>query len=181
VTDEATPAMPVDKLVDAVYGELRRIAHAHRRGESLNLTLRTTALVHEAYLRLAQDNAVAEPRDAAHLKALTSRIIRHVLVDYARRRNAAKRDPAQAADQLPPDCVIEPSLNVELLDLDAAIHKLTRRSPQLGQIVEYRFFGGLNAEETAKVMGLSSRTVERGWRSAKAILLSYLEPKGSSG
>jgi DNA-directed RNA polymerase specialized sigma24 family protein len=91
-----------DELVEAVYAELRHIAGAHRSRESFSLTLQTTALVHEAYLRLAGGDAAAMPRDSVHLKALTSRIIRHILVDYARRRNAAKRDHSQAFEPITP-------------------------------------------------------------------------------
>jgi RNA polymerase sigma factor (TIGR02999 family) len=179
VSDTGPASLKFDDLVDAVYGELRQIARSHRRKESLNLTLQTTALVHEAYLRLASGDTASMPQDSVHLKALTSRVIRHILIDYARRRKAAKRDHSQACDLLE-ECLIEPSLNVDILDLDAAIHRLSRHSERLGQVVEYRFFGGLNAEETAQLLDVSSRTVERDWRNAKAHLMQYLQPAQSS-
>lgn len=113
--------------------------------------------------------------------ALTSRIIRHVLVDYARRARAGKRDSANAPPALIEETVIEPSLDVSLLDLDAVLHRLARHAPRLEKIVECRFFGGLNVQETADALDLSTRTVERNWRKAKTYLLRYLEVPDSRG
>lgn len=164
-----------EQLLTAVYGELRRIAHFHRLNERADLTLQTTALVHEAYLSLANDDAIAKPRSERHMKALTSRIIRRVLVDHARKHNAQKRDAGSALDDPRASDGTEPSLDVSILDLDDALQRLAGHSKRLEQVVEHRYFGGMNNHETAETLGVSSRTVERDWIRAKAYLLSYLE------
>lgn len=165
-----------EELLATVYDELRRIAHYHLLNERQNLTLQTTALVHEAYLRLVNSRTVPQPRDERHMKALTSRIIRRVLVDHARQRNAQKRDPGPHRDQLAELDLIDPSLAVDVLDLDAALHRLAHGSKRLERIVELRFFGGLTTEEVAEELGLSSRTVERDWQKARIYLLDILQP-----
>ncbi|MEJ8568047.1 ECF-type sigma factor [Elongatibacter sediminis] len=168
-------AAHLDDLIGKIYHDLRQIAHLHRRGAYGNLTLQTTALVHEAYLRMAGTDSELSLQDRQHLKALTSRIIRHIIVDYARRAGAAKRDAANAPHERIEDSLIEPMLDVGVLDLDVALHRLSGRSPRLEKIVECRFFGGMNVQETADALGLSPRTVERDWRKAKAYLLRFLQ------
>ena len=165
----------LDRIVSMVYDELRQIARFHHQAEPFDFTMQTTALVHEAYIKLANADMVQEPEDERHLKALTSRVIRHVLVDFARRRNAAKRDAGRADKEFLVDDLIDRNLQVDILDLDAALHKLYRRSERLGQLVEYRFFGGMSVDETADVMGLSKRTVVRDWDRAKTYLLFSLD------
>jgi RNA polymerase sigma factor (TIGR02999 family) len=164
-----------ERLLESVYGELRRIAHFHRLNERNNLTLQTTALVHEAYLSLAESDAALKPRDERHLKALTSRIIRRVLVDHWRKNNAQKRDSVAArGDPRESDGTV-PSLDVGILDLDDALKRLAGHSPRLEQVVELRYFGGLSSQETADTLGVSVRTIERDWIRAKAYLLDFLE------
>lgn len=164
-----------ERLLATVYDELRRIAHFHRLNERKNLTMQTTALVHEAYIRLAESDAVAKPRSERHMKALTSRIIRRVLVDHARKNNSQKRDSTSAMDDPRASDGTAPSLDVNILDLDVALQQLASHSKRLEQVVEHRYFGGMSNQETAETMGVSSRTVERDWLRAKAYLLSYLE------
>jgi len=165
-----------ERLLESVYDELRRIAHFHRLNERPNHTLQTTALVHEAYLRLIKSHTVPEPRDERHMKALTSRIIRRVLVDHARQRNAQKRDPGPANEMMAEVNLIDPNLAVDVLDLDAALNRLAHASQRLEQIVELRFFGGLTNEEVAAELGISLSTAERDWRKARLYLLELLQP-----
>lgn len=165
----------LDELVEKIYQELRQLARAQRGRERRDLTLQTTALVHEVYLRLAGSDEGPAVRDRQHLKALTSRVIRHVLVDYGRRTAAAKRDPDNAPPGAIEETLIEPMLDVDVVDLDAALHRLARHAPRLEKVVECRFFGGMNIEETAATLDLSTRTVERDWRKARAWLLRYLD------
>lgn len=177
--DVASPdnAEPEDfeGLVERIYAELRRIAHFHRLNERNNLTLQTTALVHEAYLCLAESDAVLKPRDELHLKALTSRIIRRVLVDHWRKNNAQKRDAVAARDDPRISEGTVPSLDVGILDLDDALQRLAGHSTRLEQVVELRYFGGMTSKETADTLGVSVRTIERDWIRAKVYLLGFLE------
>jgi len=165
-----------ENLLESVYDELRRIARFHRLNERPNLTLQTTALVHEAYLRLINSQTVPEPRDERHMKALTSRIIRRVLVDYARQRNAKKRDSGPVREEMPEIDMLDPSLSVDVLDLDAALNQLAQVSHRLERVVELRFFGGLTNEEVAAEMEISLSTAERDWRKARIYLLELLQP-----
>lgn len=160
-----------------VYDELKRIAHAHNRHERFNATLQTTALVHEAWLRLAESDAALQPQSEAHLKALTSRVVRHVLVDYARQSTARKRSPDANDIAEMQSTQIDPGLDVDLLDLDEALHALAAQSPRLAELVEYRFFGGMSIPETAEVLDLSTRTVERDWIKARAYLVQQLRER----
>ena len=158
-----------DELIAAVYPELRSIAHGHLRGERRDHTLSTTGVVNEAYLQLV-DQTIVSWRDRAHFFAVASRIMRHVLIDYARRRGASKRGGKAVR--------IEYTENVpgiehdfeQLLLLDTALSELAERDPRLEQIVECRFFGGMTARETAATLDISQRTVERDWTRAKAYL-----------
>jgi RNA polymerase sigma factor (TIGR02999 family) len=176
--DEITaPAeLGFDQMLEAVYDELRRIAHFHQLKESRNLTLQTTALVHEAYLRLADRQTVSRPRNEAHMKALTSRVIRRVLVDHARKRKAMKRNGGEVYNDDREAELIDTGLNADILDLDQALNQLARSSQRLESITELRFFGGLNQEEIADHLGVSLRTVERDWRKARLYLLDLLQP-----
>lgn len=173
---DPAPSGEFNRLVAQVYDEMCRIARFHHQNEREGLTLQTTALVHEAYMRLAQQNTVSRPRDERHLKALTSRIIRRVLVDHARQVKAQKRTPDRSREDPLGRTVIDPSLDVDVLALDAALEELSAQSPRLAQSVELRFFGGMSAEEIADEMELSSRTVERDWQKARTYLLEILDP-----
>lgn len=168
----------LDRLVPLVYQSLHEIAHHHRRSERPEHTLNTTAIVHEAYLRLAGSSSPSW-RDRAHFLAVSSRVIRHVLIDYERRRMADKRggdvvrvplDEHLAADTAGPDAA------VEFLALDTALQELAKHEPRLERVVECRFFGGLTGGETAEVLGISERTVERDWARARAYLRRALQP-----
>jgi RNA polymerase sigma factor (TIGR02999 family) len=163
----------VDRLYPLVYEELRRIARRALRRERTGHTLGTTGLVHEAYLRLA-DQTRLEYHDRAHFYGIAARAMRHILVDYARRHGAAKRGGDQRAVVLD-----EAVLNIEdraeaLLGLDEALKDLEALDPRLGQVVQCRFFGGLTEEETGEVLGVTARTVRRDWLKAKGWLYHHL-------
>ncbi|MGH7560896.1 MAG: sigma-70 family RNA polymerase sigma factor [Gemmatimonadales bacterium] len=162
----------LDRLFPLVYGELRERAHrqlAHRRPGD---TLSTTALVHEGYLKLAGSSHQSY-HDRIHFFAVASRAMRQILVDYARRATAAKRDGGRAVS-LEPDRIGDPGRSEELLALDEALDSLERLDPRLARTVELRFFGGLSVEETADVMEVSPRTVKRDWRKARAFLFDAI-------
>lgn len=168
-----------DRLIPLVYDDLRRIAHRHLGSEREGHTLNTTAIVHEAYLRLA-DGARASWTDRAHFFAVASRVMRHILVDYARRRGREKRGggavavPLQrvdAADRVPGAAEI-----IDLLALDEAITRLSERHVRMGRVVECRLFGGMRMKEIAGALQTSLSTVERDWRRAKAYLYRDLAP-----
>ena len=163
-----------DQVTALVYGELRRIAHRHLQGEQLGHTLSTTALVHEAWLRLVDGDQVPW-EDRSRFLALAAATMRRVLIDYARSRRAEKRGGDRKRVDL--DAV---SLAVEesaesLVAIDDALLKLSELSPRLAQVVECRFFGGLTEEETASALSVTDRTVRRDWLKAKGWLAAMLE------
>lgn len=166
-----------DDLIDVVYGDLRRIAHRSLRGERSGHTLDTTSLVHEAYLKLVPQ-ADASWRDRAHFFAVASRVIRQVLIDYARRRNAAKRDGGVRVPLREGMAPSDPT-GVDLMALDEALERLAARDERLVRIVECRFFGGMTVEETATALDVSPRTVDRGWARARTYL--YRDLSGDGG
>jgi len=152
-------------LVPLVYKELRRLAHYHLQSERPDHTLQSTALVHEACLRLLGREPI-HLQNRAHFIAVASRIMRQVLVDYARERRAAKRDGGcriafEFLDAMPI------AGDTELLALDDALNELARIDERQGKIVEMKFFGGLSAPEISEVMGLSRATVDRDWATAR--------------
>lgn len=164
---------PVDGWYPEAYGDLYRQARRQRRRWRGNDTLNTTALVHEAYLRLALQDGWAS---RAHFLAVAARAMRHVLINYAARQDAGKRGGGTRKASLERLCEggFEPSAGAlpvdDLLTLEAALRRLERVLPRLGRIVECRFFGGLSIPETARVLGLSPATVKRGWTAARAWL-----------
>jgi len=162
-----------DRLMPLVYDDLRRIAHGRLARERTGHTLSTTAVVHEAYLKLV-NQATATWRDRAHFFAVASRVIRHVLVDYARVRKAAKRGGEVIHIPLREDMDGHEPDFVELLALDEALVDLARHDPRLERIVEYRFFGGMTVSDAAEALGVSLRTAERDWRRARAYLYRAL-------
>ena len=159
----------LDQLMPAVYAELHRVAVSYLRREQAGHTLQPTALVHEAYLRLVDESRV-DWHSRAHFFGAAARLMRQILVDHARRRNAAKRGGGDFrvtlgeanANYAPPD--------VDLLALDHALAELAALDAQQGRVVEMRFFGGLSIEETADVLAISPATVKRDWTTAKAFL-----------
>ena len=162
-------------LIPIVYDELRQQAHRHLRHERHNHTLRTTALVHETYLKLA-DQRFLNFENRAHFFWLASEIMRRVLVDYARTRKSDKRGGDAEVFSIDSSFQIAvDNSEIDLLDLDAALTKLELMDPQQAKIVEVRYFGGCGIEETAKVVGVSVTTVKRDWASAKAWLAYELK------
>jgi RNA polymerase sigma factor (TIGR02999 family) len=156
------------ELLPLVYNELRRVARAALRRERPDHTLQSTALVHEAYLRL-MGSEPPELRNRPHFIAVASRLIRQVLVDYARERGAAKRDGGCriAAEYLEGLAVAD---DAELLELDEALNDLYRTDERQAKIVDMKFFGGLSSPEVSEVLGLSRVTVDRDWATARAWL-----------
>jgi len=158
----------LQNLVPLVYSELHRLAHRYLRAERSEHTLQSTALVHEAYLRLvSQDLNSFENR--AHFFAVASQLMRQILVDFARARGSAKRN-AGATLSLDDAIAIAPSRDVDLIALDEALRRLANLSERQSRIVEMRFFGGLSIEETSHVLSISPATVERDWNAARAWL-----------
>lgn len=162
-----------DRLIPLVYEDLRRIAHRQLAGERVGHTLSTTAVVHEAYLQLV-NQATASWRDRAHFFAVAARVIRHVLIDYARTRGRQKRGGGAIQIPLNEELDGRGPDTVDLLALEEALSELARRDPRLDRIVECRFFGGMTMKDTAEALGLSLRTVERDWMRAKAYLYQAL-------
>jgi RNA polymerase sigma factor (TIGR02999 family) len=156
-----------------VYSELRRLAKSRLGSERADHTLNTTALVHEAYIKLADQNRI-NWQSRAQFFALASQAMRRILVDYARRRNAAKRGGNAVVSVREADSVASEVRADELLALDESLKRLGEIDPRQSQIVECRFFGGLSIEETAKVVGVSTATVKREWAVARAWLYREL-------
>jgi RNA polymerase sigma factor (TIGR02999 family) len=152
-------------LVPAVYNELRRLAHHYLRSERPDHTLQSTALVHEAYLRLAKQQPVRF-ENRAHFFAICAQLVRQILVEYARRRNAAKRDGGRKVTLDGAELSLK-ERTVDLTALDDALKGLARLDPQQSRIVELRFFGGLTIEETAEALKISPAAVKREWSTAR--------------
>ena len=159
--------MALDRLMPVVYSELRKLAGSYLRQERSDHTLQPTALVHEAYLRLTNQRDV-EWQNRAHFFGIAAQMMRRILVDHARKRQAAKRDAA--AWRVSTAEIDASETAPELLALDRALEELEEIDPQQARVVELRFFAGLTVEETAEVAGISPRTVKREWRTAKAWL-----------
>jgi RNA polymerase sigma factor (TIGR02999 family) len=164
----------LEKLTPLVYNELRRVAHRYMRHERSGHTLQTTALVNEAYLRLAGENRIDwESRN--HFFAVMARVMRHVLTDHARRRSYAKHGGALRQVSLADSDLMSLDRAAELTALDDALVLLAKIDPRKSQVVELRYFGGLSLEETAEVLAISMMTVRRDWRGAKAWLFRELK------
>jgi RNA polymerase sigma factor (TIGR02999 family) len=159
-------------LIPLVYSELQRVARHYLRRERPDHTLQSTALVHEAYLRLVNQGPF-EIQNRAHFVAVAARLMRQILVDHARGRQAAKRgDGTKLA--LDDALAFPQAQTVDLIALDDALTDLSRLDQRQGLIVELRFFGGLSIEETAGVLGVSPATVKREWATARAFLSSEI-------
>ncbi len=158
-----------DELMPVVYDELKQLAHRHMARERPGHTLGTTALVHEAYLKLV-DGARVEWRDRAHFFALASRAMRHILIDYARTRNREKRGGGLAAVPLDDASSIAVDDIEDLIALDDALRKLEAVNERQCRVVEYRFFGAMSVKETAEALGISEASVKRDWSITRAWL-----------
>ncbi len=162
----------VEPTFAAVYETLRTLAHRHLKRSGGN-TLNTTALVHEAWLKL--DQGEADPQNRAHFFAIAATAMRQILIDHARRRRALKRGvespaPASALDNIGQESHVE-----ELLAIDAALSRLATLDERLARVVEWRFFGGLSEDEIARALEVDVRTVRRDWRKARAFILNELD------
>jgi RNA polymerase sigma factor (TIGR02999 family) len=167
-----------ETLFQIVYNELHRQAARYLRREYPGLSLQTTDLIHEAYLRLVDQQHI-EWQNRLHFFAISARVMRHILVDHARSRQAAKRGGSNIRLPLEDAMVVLPGQDLDLVALDEALTRLAEIDPQQSQIVELRFFSGLSVEETAKVMSVSERTVKRDWNVAKAWLRRELSRGGT--
>jgi RNA polymerase sigma-70 factor, ECF subfamily len=162
----------LDRLTPLVYDELRRLARGYMRGERGGHTLQATAVVHEAFLRLIQANV--DVQDRGHFFALTSRLMRRVLVDHAKSRARVKRN---AGVEEPPAEETGPALpvtEVDLVALDEAMESLVQLDPRMAEVIELHYFGGMTYDEIAAAMGKSAATVHRDLRLARAWLLNEL-------
>ncbi len=158
-----------DELVPLVYEELRRLAHHYMGREHVGHTLQTTALVNEAYLRLADQNRM-HWQNRAHFYAIAAQMMRRILVDYARKRRYAKRGGELFKVSLAEAAGLSQERAADVIALDEALKSLAEIDPQQSRVVELRFFGGLTIEETAEVLALSHDMVKREWATAKAWL-----------
>jgi RNA polymerase sigma-70 factor, ECF subfamily len=164
----------VGQIVELAYPELHRIARRHLHHERPEHTIQATALVNEAYLRLVNIRRV-QWKDRAHFLAVGARIMRRILVDYARTR------PRPARVDLTEDLAIAPGLNLDLVLLDRALETLAGFDPRKAQVVEMRFFGGLTAEESAAVLGISAQSIHRDWSLAKSWLVHEMRREEFNG
>ncbi len=161
-----------EKLIPLVYSELHRLAKRYRAGERPGDSLQTTALIHEAFLKLASKNIHWQNR--AHFFAVSAKIMRRILVDFARSRRCAKRGGCARPVALEGTASISNERDKDLVALDDALQGLAELDPRQGQIVELRFFGGLTTEEIAAVLHVSPRTIRREWSVARAWLYRAL-------
>ena len=163
----------LDRLTPLVYDEIRRIAHRYVQREREGQTLQTTALVNEAYLRLAGATNISW-QNRAHFYAVTAQVMRRILIDHARRRHYVKHggevQRVAFEDAIAETAQMSQPRAAELLALNEALEELAKLDPRKGRVVELRYFGGLNIEETAQVLEVSPMTVRRDWRAAKAFL-----------
>jgi RNA polymerase sigma factor (TIGR02999 family) len=158
-----------DELIPLIYKELRRIARRHLWHERPDHTLQSAGLVNEAYLRLVRQEP-PEWQNRAHFFGVAAQVMRHILVDHARNRVAAKRGGGTLRLTLDPQIASPQKTEVDLVALDSALDKLASLDPQQSRLIELRYFAGLSIEETAVVLGISPATVKREWATARAWL-----------
>lgn len=170
---DPVPAHDLSDLLPQVYGELLRIARHHLRRHRQGMTLNTTAVVHEAYLKLADGRG--EWSDRAHFLALASRAMRQLIVDHARRRHAAKRGAGALHVTLSEAAEVANPPAIDPLEVEQALVELAALDPMLERVVECRFYAGLSVEETALALARSTRSVERDWARARAYLFLALQ------
>lgn len=168
------------QLFALIYDELRRLARRHLRRERPDHTLQTTALVHEAYLKLI-DQKAANWQNRAHFIGVASQLMRRILIDYARSHQRVKRGGGQRIIRLDEAVQLSDERFEEMLLIDASLQRLARIDPRQSRIVELRFFGGLTAEETAEVLKISAKTVQREWTMARVWLQRDLENANNAG
>ena len=161
------------ELTPLVYEELRRIAHRHMGGQRPDHTLQTTALVNEAYLRLA-DQTKPNWQSRAHFFAVAARAMRQILVSYARSNQAQKRGGGALKIELDESAILSPEQSKEIVDLHEALERLGTLDSRKAQVVELKFFGGLNYDEIAEVLKISAVTVRRDWEFARVWLYTEL-------
>jgi RNA polymerase sigma factor (TIGR02999 family) len=165
-----------EALIPLVYDELRRLARRYLRRERPDHTLQSAALVNEAYLRLIRQEH-PQWQNRAHFFGVAAQLMRHILVDHARNRAAAKRGAGAPRLTLDPDIALPRERDVDLIALDDALNQLAALDPQQSRLVELRFFGGLSIEETSVVLGVSPATVKREWATARAWLQREMRNK----
>jgi RNA polymerase sigma factor (TIGR02999 family) len=163
-----------EELMQAIERELRKIASLHMRRERRNHTLQTTAIVNEALIRLLGTEAT-QWNDRQHFLAVASRVMRRFLVDYARAKQAQKRNALMISLELS-DAAIGP-ISADVIDVHVALEEFVLIAPRQAQLVELRFFGGLSLEEAASLLGISPRAADKDWALARAWLRSRLEPR----
>ena len=168
-TQPTAQELAISKIMPVVYDELRRLARHYLRGDRAAQSLQPTALVNEAYVRLAKEKTRAW-QNRAHFCAIAARSMREILVERARARKAAKRGGSRVRVTLDDGIAAARDSSVDMLALDETLTALSAMDPQLSRIVELRFFGGLTVEESAETLGVSPATVKRGWSLAKAWL-----------
>jgi RNA polymerase sigma-70 factor (ECF subfamily) len=166
-------AAALEALLPIVYGELRRVARGCLASERTDHTLQSTALVHEAYIRLIGNSVDWQNR--AHFFAVAAQLMRRILVDHARRRRAAKRGGNPLTLTLDESVALPKAREVDLLALDDALNSLSELDARQSRIVELRFFGGLSIENTAQVLGVSPATIKREWSTARAWLYEEMQ------
>jgi len=167
----------LDKIIPRVYAELRRLAHIYMVREQPGHVLQTTALIHEAFLRLVQADNI-EWQNRAHFFAISASLMRRVLVEFARSRGTRIRGADSPPVSFDESFVASPANDPDLIAIDDALNSLAEVDARQAKIVELRFFGGLTEEETATVLGISRLTVIRDWKSAKLWLLHELRHRG---
>ena len=170
----------LDQLMPLVYKELRRLARHYLRKERHNHTLQSAALVNEAYVRLV-DYSNLRWQDRAQFFGLAAQLMRRILIDHARKHHYAKRGGGARRVALDEAALLSEERASDLVALDDALTSLAEMDPRKSQVVELRFFGGLNIEETAEVLNISSMTVQREWRWAKAYLYREIGKESSNG
>ncbi len=166
----------LDELVPLVHEELRRLAHHFIIRERPGHTLQTTDLINEAYVRLVNQKNI-QWQNRAHFFAVSARVMRHILVDYARAKGYLKRGGGVFRVTLEEAALVSEAQAAELLLLDDALKRLTKSDPRRAQVVELRYFGGLKNDEIAEVLKVTIKTVERDWRYARAWLYQEIKPE----
>src|SRR5262245_41239092 len=165
----------LDRLIVILYDELRDIARRHRAARGDVETIATTALVHEAYLKLV-DQSSARWNDRAHFLSLAAIAMRHILVDRARARMSVKRGEGREAVSIDEEMIASDDQPEALLQIDDALERLAKIDARLARVVECRFFGAMTNDEIAEALGVTSRTVERDWIKARMLLRDALDP-----